>query len=244
MLQALDDFAIQKPIQKSAVERVDNAATSGKEPKFLNAGQASEMFTTFRRAGDGNGSATVNWRLKSTEENDEIQFMEELDKEKNYLVATDENQESSKFKYSKINVQSRSEQSNLKSYDLTGVQELSSSLHRNSVPASHPKGRSPPNQNYLGKRSLQQPPLKNSSVKENGHRVDPQLSSKCNDIVALPSTSKETPYAPDKLCAVPLLNAQGSYFQIGPAGQPGEQMFEYSVTIVFAKFLDQVSVLH
>lgn len=242
MLQGLDDFAVQKPSQKNAVEKGGDVASSSKESKFLNAAQKTDMFTTFERAGDGSGSAETHWRLRSIEENDEIQLMGDSNKEENDIVTIGGSQGSSDWKYNKNNLQNRSGQSSMKSYDSSGIQELSSPPHGSSVHASHQKSSSFPTQNHLGKRSFQQPTPKNSSVKENGHRVDPQLfPSKSNDIVALPSTSKTAPDMPDKLCAVPLLNAQGSYFQIGPAGQPGEQMFEYSVTIVFAKFLDQVS---
>lgn len=240
----IDDFAVLKPKQKSASERDHNVASSSKESKFLNTAQETDIFSPFRRVGDGNGIAATPWSLRAAEEKDEILLMEKSNINTNDIVTIDESQGSSEWKLNRNNLESRSGQSSIKSYDISNVQDHGSAVHEHSVPAPHLKSPSFPSRNHLGKRSLPQSTLKNSPVKENGHRVDPQLSSnKGNDIVALPSTSKGAPYAPEKLHAVPLLNAQGSYFQIGPAGQPDEQMFEYTVTIVFAKYLDQVSVV-
>lgn len=241
MLQVMDDFAVLKPKQKSVMERDGSVASSSKESNYLNAAQETDIFTTLRRAGDESGSAATPWSLRSAEEKDEIQYVEESKINTNDIVTLDESQGSSEWKFNRNNLESRSGQFSVKSYDISNVQEHGNSLHGHSVP-SHLKSKSFPSQNHFDKRSLQPSTSKNLSVKENGHRVDLQLSSsKSNDIVALPSTSKGAPHAPEKLLAVPLLNAQGSYFQIGPAGLPDEQMFEYSVTIVFAKYLDQVS---
>ncbi|XP_050716172.1 centrosomal protein of 120 kDa-like [Eriocheir sinensis] len=239
--EVVDDFAVVKPKQKIVMERDGSVASSSKESDYLNAAQETDIFTTFRRAGDGSGRAATPWSLRSAEEKDEIQYMEESKINTNDIVTLDESQGSSEWKFNRNNLESRSGQFSVKSYDISNVQEHGNSLHGHSVPSSHLKSKSFPSQNHFDKRSLQQSTSKNSSVKENGHRVDLQLSSsKSNDLVALPSTSKGAPHAPEKLLAVPLLNAQGSYFQIGTAGLPDEQMFEYSVTIVFAKYLDQL----
>lgn len=172
---------------------------------------------------------------------DEMLLMEESRKHKSDIVTIGGSNGSKECEFKKNNLESRSDHSSVKSHNSSGLRELY--CHGNSVPISHQKGTSYPSQNHIDKASLHYLPSKNLSVKENGHRVDPHISSsKSSEIVALPSTSREEPHAPHKLCAVPLLNAKGSYFQIGPAGELGEQMFEYSITIVFAKFLDQVSV--
>lgn len=244
MLQVMDDFAAPKPKQKNVVERDGSVASSSKESNYLKAAKETDIFTTFRKAGVGGGSAATPWSLRSAEEKDEIQYVEESKINTNDIVTLDErSQGSSEWNFNRNNLGSMSGQFSIKSYDISNVQEHGNSLHGHSV-SSHLKSKSFPSQNHFDKRSLEQSTSKNSSIKENGHRVDLQLSSsKNNDIVALPSTSKGAPHAPEKLLAVPLLNAQGSYFQIGPAGLPDEQMFEYSVTIVFAKYLDQVSML-
>ena len=42
---------------------------------------------------------------------------------------------------------------------------------------------------------------------------------------------------------VPRMNHEEGFIQIGPAGDPNEESFEFSVTIVFAKNLDQVTTI-
>lgn len=246
MFQVLEDFTPQKPNQKSAMEIDVDMACSSKESKSqlmkaANASQETDMFSKFRRAGEGSGNAAPHKRLPfSSKESDEILLVEESNCERHDVVTIEEGQENNEWIFNKHTLQSKF----AKSFDSAhGVQELSNSLHGNSVSGSHlMKGASSPIQ---GRRNLQQSASISSSVRENGHRADPQpSSSKNNDVVALPSTSGGAVGASDKLRAIPLLNAQGSYFQIGPAGEPGEQMFEYSITIVFAKFLDQVSFIY
>ncbi|KAK8404935.1 hypothetical protein O3P69_001494 [Scylla paramamosain] len=242
--EVLEDFISQKPKQ-NAVEVDLEMGSSSKDSKlhFVKASsvpQETDMFSRFRKAGEGSGNGPSHKRLSFvSKEIDEIQLMEESN-ERHDAVITEDDKKNNECRFNKYSLQSKGAQSIGKSFDSTqSVQEINNSLYGNSVPGSPTiKGALLPVQS---RRSLQQSASISSSVKENGHRTDPKpSSSKINDVVALPSTSGAAVGATEKLRAIPLLNAQGSYFQIGPAGEPGEQMFEYSVTIVFAKFLDQL----
>ena len=244
VLQVPVDFIARKPKKESAVEIIlDRASSKDSKMQFMkgaNATHEKDMFSKLRRAGEGSGIPTPHKKLSfASKEIDEIQLVEESNGGKYDPVTIEDDHE---WRFNKHNLQSKSSKSIAKPSTSThGTQGPNNSLYGNSVSESHLiKGTL---STIQSRRNLQKTTsIASSSVKENGHRTDPQpSSSKSNDVVALPSTSGTVMGTQDKLCAIPLLNAQGSYFQIGPAGQPDEQMFEYSVTIVFAKFLDQVS---
>ncbi|MPC95525.1 hypothetical protein E2C01_090741 [Portunus trituberculatus] len=243
----VEDFISQKTKQKNAMEVDLKMGSSSKDSElpFMKASsvpQETDMFSRFRKARDESGNGPSHKGLSIVlNESDEIQLMEKSNHERHDEMIIEDSNKNNECRFNKYSLQSKGAQSIDKSFNSTQcVQEINNSLHGNSVSGSHTmKGTLLPVQS---RRSQQQSTSISSSVKENGHRTDPKpSSSKNNDVVAFPSTSGAAVGATEKLRAIPLLNAQGSYFQIGPAGEPGEQMFEYSVTIVFAKFLDQVS---
>ncbi|KAK4305165.1 hypothetical protein Pmani_022926 [Petrolisthes manimaculis] len=92
-------------------------------------------------------------------------------------------------------------------------------------------------------------------IKENGHSGGHKRSTNdTNDmpvVLSNPSTTTTTTTTTrpgpsmtqtgsDCPRLVPRLNNSGGFFQIGPAGEPDEQTFNFSVTIVYAKHLNQV----
>lgn len=244
-IEVMEDFISQKPKQKNAVDVDLKMSSSSKESKLhfmkaSNVPQETDMFSRFKKAGEGSGNGPSHKKLSfALKETDDIQLLEESSNERHDMVTIGDGKKNNEYRYDKYSLQSRGAQSIGKSFDPTQSVQENDSLYGNSVPGSHTiKGAILPVQS---RRSLQHSASICSSVKENGHRTDQNpSSSKNNDVVALPSTSGAAVEATEKLRAIPLLNAQGSYFQIGPAGEPNEQMFEYSVTIVFAKFLDQL----
>ncbi|XP_071536511.1 uncharacterized protein [Panulirus ornatus] len=82
-----------------------------------------------------------------------------------------------------------------------------------------------------------------SIVRENGHKFA-QHTSSSNLALAIPSTSNtaggKSRMSTDSTQIIPRLNQNGGFFQIGPVGEPDEKMFHFSVTIVYAKNLDEV----
>lgn len=123
---------------------------------------------------------------------------------------------------------------------------------RKDIPQSHPidmrRGYPQPHlsDNNGFRKVNQQSDSQESSnvVKENGHRFA-QHTSSSNLAVAIPSTSNtvgssNTRTSTDSTKIIPRLNQSGGFFQIGPVGEPDEEMFHFSVTIVYAKNLDEV----
>nr|XP_045594563.1 centrosomal protein of 120 kDa-like [Procambarus clarkii] len=84
----------------------------------------------------------------------------------------------------------------------------------------------------------------NSSIKENGHKSTSQAANENDFVMAIPSTSSGTigrsKPSTEMTQIIPRLNENGGFFQIGPIGDPDEKTFHFSVTIVYAKNLDQV----
>ncbi|XP_042237446.1 centrosomal protein of 120 kDa-like [Homarus americanus] len=73
------------------------------------------------------------------------------------------------------------------------------------------------------------------SFRENGHKSSQQNAGASSNLALdLPGTSK------DNMLIIPRLGENGGFFQIGPVGEPNEGAFHFSVTVVYAKNLDQV----
>nr|XP_053654959.1 centrosomal protein of 120 kDa-like isoform X2 [Cherax quadricarinatus] len=81
-------------------------------------------------------------------------------------------------------------------------------------------------------------------IRENGHKPTTSATNDNDFVLAIASTSSgmvgKTETNNDKTQIIPRLNENGGFFQIGPVGEPDERMFHFSVTIVYAKNLDQV----
>ncbi|KAK3858554.1 hypothetical protein Pcinc_035262 [Petrolisthes cinctipes] len=108
-----------------------------------------------------------------------------------------------------------------------------------------PSADSPQQQRSLMRRTPRKATIPVIPIKENGHSGGHKRGT--NDmpvVLSNPSTTRPGPSMTQtgSECPrlVPRLNNSGGFFQIGPAGEPDEQTFNFSVTIVYAKHLNQV----